>query len=127
MSKKVTYDDTRDIAIRVIEKLIKLGRLNDENDHYFDIQDTIQDEINSVLNLDIDDNFEVNFKVNTNKNKMNRKQLISELMKLQSDEFDAKEVMYLTKKELMQKIIECAYYYKNELNVLESEYQSLNL
>lgn len=45
---------------------------------------------------------------------MNREYLITQLVKLQSDEFDAKEVMYLTKKELVLKIIECAHYYKNE-------------
>jgi len=60
MAKKtVTYDDTRDIAIRVIEKLIEDGHLEDNDDHYFEVQDTIHDEINEVLGLDIDDNFEV--------------------------------------------------------------------
>tara|TARA_R110002124_G_scaffold141995_1_gene306714 strand:- start:655 stop:885 length:231 start_codon:yes stop_codon:yes gene_type:complete len=67
--KKVTYDDTRDISIRCIDKLIDsqlftsltesaiLKILIDE--HHFEIQDLIQDEINKVLGLDIDDNFEV--------------------------------------------------------------------
>tara|TARA_R110000823_G_scaffold314018_1_gene442306 strand:+ start:1236 stop:1439 length:204 start_codon:yes stop_codon:yes gene_type:complete len=55
----VTYDDTRDIAIRIIEKLIGEGILEDKEAYYFDIQDTIQEEINEVLGLDIDDNFEV--------------------------------------------------------------------
>jgi hypothetical protein len=59
-NKKITYDDTRDISIRIIEKLIKEGHLEDNEDHYFDVQDTIQDEINEVLGLDIDDKFEVN-------------------------------------------------------------------
>ncbi len=45
---------------------------------------------------------------------MNRKKLLSELIELQSDEFDSKEVMYLTKKQIIKKIIECAYYYKEE-------------
>jgi len=59
--KKITYDDTRDVAIRVIVKLIEMGYLEDNDDsHYFEVQDTIQDEINEVLDLDIDDNFEVN-------------------------------------------------------------------
>jgi hypothetical protein len=62
MAKKVTYDDTRDISIRAIDKLIELGILEDNDDHYFDIQDTIQDEINKVLGLDIDDNFEIELK-----------------------------------------------------------------
>jgi hypothetical protein len=60
MSKTVTYDDTRDIAIKVIAKLIEQGHLEDNDDHYFEVQDTIQDEINEVLGLDIDDNFEIN-------------------------------------------------------------------
>ena len=60
--KKVTYDDTRDCAIRIIEKLNALGILPDsifDEDIYFDIQDTIAEEYNEVLGLDIDDNFEV--------------------------------------------------------------------
>jgi hypothetical protein len=58
-SKTVSYDDTRDVSIRTIANLIKLGHLEDNDDHYFEIQDTIQDEINEVLGLDIDDNFEI--------------------------------------------------------------------
>ena len=46
---------------------------------------------------------------------MKRQYLISQLIELQSDEFDTKEVMYLTKKELVLRIIECAHYYKNEI------------
>jgi len=60
MSKKVTYDDTRDVSIRVIAKLIELGHLEDNDDHYFEVQDTIHDEVNELLGLDIDDNFEIN-------------------------------------------------------------------
>ena len=55
----VTYDDTRDVSIRIISKLIEDGYLEDNDDHYFDVQDTIQDEINNVLGLDIDDKFEI--------------------------------------------------------------------
>jgi hypothetical protein len=58
MSKKISYDDTRDVCIRVIEKLIDLGFIEDNDDHYFEIQDTIHDEVNELLGLDIDDNFE---------------------------------------------------------------------
>ena len=47
--KKITYDDTRDVAIRVIEKLIKEGYLKDNDDHYFEVQDIIQDQINEVV------------------------------------------------------------------------------
>ena len=61
-TKKITYDDTRDASIRVIEKLINLGLLEDNDNHYFEVQDTIQDEFNELLHLDIDDNFEVKIK-----------------------------------------------------------------
>ena len=56
--KKLTYDDTRDISIRCVDKLIDLGVLR-ESDCNFDVQDLIQDEINKVLSLDIDNNFSV--------------------------------------------------------------------
>lgn len=59
MSKKISYDDTRDVTIRVIDKLIALGLIEDKGGHYFEIQDTIHDEINELLGLDIDDNFEI--------------------------------------------------------------------
>ena len=61
MEKKITYDDTRDIAIRCVDKLIELDILSGE-EHNFEIQDLIQDEINNVLGLDIDDNFEITTK-----------------------------------------------------------------
>ena len=56
---QITYDDTRDIAILCIGKLIDLGHIEDNNDTYFEVQDLIQDEINKVLGIDIDDNFEI--------------------------------------------------------------------
>ena len=58
---KITYDDTRDIAIRCIGKLMALKVLS-EDEHNFEVQDLIQDEINKVLGLDIDNNFEINIK-----------------------------------------------------------------
>ena len=61
MEKKITYDDTRDISIRCVDKLIELDILSEE-EHNFEVQDLIQDEINNVLGLDIDDNFEVTIK-----------------------------------------------------------------
>jgi len=64
MGKTVTYDDTRDIAIRVIYELIELGHLTDDEDHYFEIQDTIQDEINEVLGLEMDETEEITIKKN---------------------------------------------------------------
>ena len=61
MEKKITYDDTRDIAIRCVDKLMDLKVLELDADN-FEVQDLIQDEINNVLGLDIDDNFEVTIK-----------------------------------------------------------------
>ena len=58
MEKKITYDDTRDISIRCIDKLIDLKILQ-EDEHNFEVQDLIQDEINEVLGLDIDEKFEI--------------------------------------------------------------------
>ena len=62
MEKKITYDDTRDIAIRIVEYLIDnkyITEFEDENDWDFHIQDVIQDEINDKLGLDIDEKFEI--------------------------------------------------------------------
>ena len=59
MNKFITYDDTRDISIRVIADLVSKGLLEDDDDNHFEIQDTIQDQINKVLGLDIDDNFTI--------------------------------------------------------------------
>jgi len=58
MESKITYDDTRDIAIRCVDKLIEL-KLISEDEHHFEIQDLIQDEINKVLGLEMDENEEV--------------------------------------------------------------------
>ena len=63
---KITYDDTRDMAIRCIDKMISDGLLK-ENEDNFEIQDMIQDEINEVLGLDIDENFEIELVTNKNK------------------------------------------------------------
>ena len=57
----ITYDDTRDMSITCIDKLIEMKLLS-EDEHNFEIQDLIQDEINKVLGLDIDDNFEITIK-----------------------------------------------------------------
>lgn len=65
MEKKITYDDTRDIAIRIVEYLIDneyITEFEDENEWDFHIQDIIQDEINEVLGLDIDTKFEITIK-----------------------------------------------------------------
>ena len=44
-----------------------------------------------------------------------RQKLIDELKELQSDEFNSDEAMYLTNRQIIQKIIDCAHYFKNEL------------
>tara|TARA_R100000008_G_C3567335_1_gene159909 strand:+ start:774 stop:974 length:201 start_codon:yes stop_codon:yes gene_type:complete len=65
MKKKITYDDTRDIAIRIVEYLIDnkyITEFEDENEWDFHLQDVIQDEINEVLGLDIDEKFEITIK-----------------------------------------------------------------
>ncbi len=58
----ITYDDTRDIAIRIISQLIEDGHVQESDDTYFEIQDIIQDAMNKVLGLDIDDNFSIQTK-----------------------------------------------------------------
>ena len=65
MRKKVTYDDTRDVAIKIVEYLIDnkyITEFEDENQWDFQIQDVIHDKINKVLELDIDNNFEITIK-----------------------------------------------------------------
>lgn len=47
-----------------------------------------------------------------------REELVIALEELQSDEFDPKEVMFLENKELVQQIIQCAFYYKKQFNNL---------
>ena len=52
---KVTNDDTRDVAIRIVEYLIDnqyITEFEDEHEWDFDIQDVIHDEINKLLNID---------------------------------------------------------------------------
>ena len=63
---KITYDDTRDMAIRCIEKMIDERILNEDVDT-FEIQDIVQDAVNKLLGLDIDDNFEIELVTNKNK------------------------------------------------------------
>lgn len=54
---KVTNDDTRDVAIRIVEYLIDnkyITEFEDENEWDFDIQDVIHDEINKLLYIEVD-------------------------------------------------------------------------
>ena len=63
MAKKVTYDDTRDVAIRVVEELIANGYINEiDEDTHFEVQDEIHEGINELLGLDCDDKFEIEIK-----------------------------------------------------------------
>jgi hypothetical protein len=66
MENIVTYDDTRDVAIRVLYKLVKLGFVPDctdtDDETEFNVQDLIHDEINAVLGIDDDENFEIEMK-----------------------------------------------------------------
>ena len=56
--KKLTNDDTRDIAIRCVDNMFEKNLLNykcyDENVE-FTIQDMIHNEINKALNIEEDD------------------------------------------------------------------------
>jgi len=78
-TKKITYDDTRDISTRCVNKLIKEGFLESNSNPYLKVQDVIHDEINSVLGLDIDDEFETNIsrseKVNARKVRISTRQV----------------------------------------------------
>lgn len=60
-TREITYDDTRDVAIRCVESLIGMGILEDNEDcnGTFEVQDLIQMEINKVLKLDTDNNFKI--------------------------------------------------------------------
>ena len=51
----INNDDTRDIAIRIVEYLIDneyITEFEDENEWDFDIQDAIHDKINEALEID---------------------------------------------------------------------------
>ena len=66
--KIVTYYDTRDVAIRIVEYLIDneyITEFEDENQWDFHIQDVIHDEVNSLLGIKQD---EVEQIIITNKN-----------------------------------------------------------
>ena len=52
--KTINNDDTRDIAIRIVEYLIDnkyITEFEDENEWDFHIQDVIHDEINEALEI----------------------------------------------------------------------------
>jgi len=45
-----------------------------------------------------------------------RLELVNDLKVLQSDEYDSHQVASMTKKEIVDSIIECAYYYQQKAN-----------
>jgi len=61
MAKEITYDDVRDISIRIVDSLVGMGILIDDEDcdGTFQVQDLVTMEINKVLKLDIDNNFKI--------------------------------------------------------------------
>jgi hypothetical protein len=64
--KVVTYDDTRDVAITIVEYLIDNEFIKyEEGDYPFEIQDEIHDEVNSLLGLKQDEVEQIKI---TNKN-----------------------------------------------------------
>ena len=60
-TQSITNDDTRDVSILIVRRLMDLGYIEDNDDYYFDIQDTIQDEINDLLNIN-EHNQKITFK-----------------------------------------------------------------
>jgi len=47
---------------------------------------------------------------------MKRTEIISELERLLTDEYDASELIYCNKSDLIQKLIDVADYYRDEFN-----------
>ena len=65
MTTTISYDDTRDISIRIVEDLLinkHIKEDEEDEDWNFEVQDTIHEEINKVLGLDDEDNFEIKTK-----------------------------------------------------------------
>jgi hypothetical protein len=53
--ENITNDDTRDVAIRIVDELVSLGIMPDcldtEYSLEFDVQDIIHNHINALLNI----------------------------------------------------------------------------
>ena len=51
-----TYDDTRDVAIRIVDRLVDLGIIKDctdtDDETELEVQDIIQEEINWELKIE---------------------------------------------------------------------------
>jgi hypothetical protein len=63
--KTINNDDTRDIAIRIVEYLIDnkyITEFEDENEWDFHIQDVIHGEINETLEIDEESEIEIRIK-----------------------------------------------------------------
>jgi hypothetical protein len=52
---------------------------------------------------------------------MNRRELVEALEILLSDEFDSSELVYETDNELMERIVQVAYYYMDKYNEFNNE------
>lgn len=57
MAKELkTYDDTRDLSIRILDKLVESGYVKDctdtNNETEFEVQDIIHEEINETLGIE---------------------------------------------------------------------------
>ncbi len=63
-SSHISYDDTRDIAIRITDKLVGMGYVPDnidsDDEDEFNVQDLIHEEINKALGISNPDEFEPN-------------------------------------------------------------------
>jgi len=51
MKKKLSHQETREIALEIMNKIREKGHLTDSNDHYFCVQDAIHDQLNKSLGL----------------------------------------------------------------------------
>ena len=63
--KTINNDDTRDIAIRIVEYLIDnkyITEFEDENEWDFHIQDVIHGKINEALEIDEESEIEIRIK-----------------------------------------------------------------
>lgn len=55
MNKQLTYDDTRDLAIKILDELVEKGFVKDcidtNDESEFEIQDIIHSEVNKFFNV----------------------------------------------------------------------------
>lgn len=55
MNKQLTYDDTRDLAIKILDELVEKGFVKDcidtNDESEFEVQDIIHSELNKFFNV----------------------------------------------------------------------------